>query len=81
MTDTQLHPSTFGVWLRGLGWWKLPHPETKAYEAYKTLIEAEARTYARLIGGEVRPIDRQLEVGEEDILKSERTFLGWLKGK
>jgi hypothetical protein len=57
----------YGVWIANIGWWKLP-PSDRAYSTFRL---EEAEHYAGFVGGVVKPIDQQLEAGEQAIKTAE----------
>ena len=73
MTDN-LPPLMFGIWIPGKGWWKLPVEGHALERAYAEMRREIAEYYARRIirhGAYVQPIDKQLELGEHQLLALE----------
>ncbi len=80
-----LPPQMYGIWLPGMGWWKLAAPGG-AMVAYATMRRYEALHYAAWVGNgaKVFPVDLSLTHGERELLlaekaRAERGFVSWSK--
>ncbi len=88
MSDN-LPPQLYGIWIPKQGWWKLPAPNGVKV-VYGELRPKVAEHYAKRIGSGayVAPLDKQLELGNEDLLAIEKAreesklinrFMRWIK--